>query len=78
MITSPDYPPFEYYDQGGERKIVGFDIDIANYIAKELGFKLEVMDSDFSGLIPALQANRADFAMTIEFVRTSHQRTYLL
>ncbi|MBW4666136.1 MAG: ABC transporter substrate-binding protein/permease [Cyanomargarita calcarea GSE-NOS-MK-12-04C] len=63
MITSPDYPPFEYYDQGAERKIVGFDIDIANYIAKELGFKLEVMESDFSGLIPALQANRADFAM---------------
>jgi len=63
MITSPDYPPFEYYDLGAERKIVGFDIDIANYIAKELGFKLEVMESDFSGLIPALQANRADFAM---------------
>ncbi len=63
MITSPDYPPFEYYDLGAERKIVGFDIEIANYIAKELGFKLEVMESDFSGLIPALQANRADFAM---------------
>ncbi|AKG23747.1 ABC transporter substrate-binding protein/permease [Calothrix sp. 336/3] len=64
MLTSPDYPPFEYYDTtGGERKIVGFDIDIANYIAKELGVKLQIMESDFSGLIPALQANRADFVM---------------
>jgi arginine/lysine/histidine transporter system substrate-binding protein len=64
MITSPDYPPYEYYDtKGGERKIVGFDVDIANYIAKELGFKLQVMESDFNGLIPALQANRADFVM---------------
>ena len=64
MITSPDYPPYEYYDtQGGERKIVGFDIDIANTIAKELGFKLKVMESDFNGLIPALQAKRADFVM---------------
>lgn len=64
MITSPDYPPFEFYEtKGGERKIVGLDIDIANYIAKELGFKLQIMESDFSGLIPALQANRADFAM---------------
>jgi polar amino acid transport system substrate-binding protein len=64
MITSPDYPPYEYYDtQGGERKIVGFDVDIANTIAKELGFKLKVMESDFNGLIPALQANRADFVM---------------
>lgn len=64
MITSPDYPPYEYYDtQGGGRKIVGFDIDIANALAKKLGFKLQVMESDFNGLIPALQANRADFVM---------------
>ncbi len=64
MITSPDYPPYEYYDtKGGERKIVGFDVDVANAIAKQLGFKLKVMESDFNGLIPALQANRADFVM---------------
>ncbi|MGI8502103.1 MAG: ABC transporter permease subunit [Hassallia sp.] len=64
LITSPDYPPYEYYDtQGGERKIVGFDVDIANAIALSLGFKLKVMESDFNGLIPALQANRADFVM---------------
>lgn len=32
MLTSPDYPPYGYYDtSGGARKIVGFDIDIANY-----------------------------------------------
>ncbi|MEM6401711.1 MAG: ABC transporter permease subunit [Cyanobacteria bacterium P01_D01_bin.116] len=64
MITSPDYPPYEFYEtQGGERKIVGFDIDIANYLQKELGFKLKIAQSDFNGLIPALQANRADFVM---------------
>jgi polar amino acid transport system substrate-binding protein len=64
MVTSPDYPPYEFYDtSGGEQKIVGFDIDIANYIAKELGFELKIQESDFNGLIPALQANRADFVM---------------
>ncbi|MEM6752786.1 MAG: ABC transporter substrate-binding protein/permease [Cyanobacteria bacterium P01_C01_bin.38] len=64
MITSPDYPPYEFYEtKDGERKIVGFDIDIANYIAKELAFKLKITQSDFNGLIPALQANRADFVM---------------
>lgn len=64
MITSPDYPPYEFYNtQGGDRQIVGFDIDIANTLAKELGFKLKVMESDFNGLIPALQSNRADFVM---------------
>ncbi|MGB6298606.1 MAG: ABC transporter permease subunit [Rivularia sp. (in: cyanobacteria)] len=64
MITSPDYPPYEFYQtEDGERKIVGFDIDIANYIGEELGFKLKIAQSDFNGLIPALQANRADFVM---------------
>lgn len=64
MITSPDYPPYEFYEtKGGEGKIIGFDIDIANYIKNELGFKLKILESDFNGLIPALQANRADFVM---------------
>ncbi len=64
MITSPDYPPYEFYDTtGGERKIVGFDVDIASAIARELGFKLTIQESDFNGLIPALQAGRADFVM---------------
>jgi His/Glu/Gln/Arg/opine family amino acid ABC transporter permease subunit len=63
MITSPDYPPYEYYDTEGSGNIIGFDIDIANYIAKELKFKLNVIESDFNGLIPALATNRVDFVM---------------
>lgn len=64
MLTSPDYPPYEFYEtQGGDRKIVGFDVDIANAIAKELKFKLKIAESDFNGLIPALQSKRADFVM---------------
>ncbi len=64
MITSPDYPPYEFYEtKGGDRTIVGFDVDIANYLAKELGFKLKIQESDFNGLIPGLQAGRADFVM---------------
>jgi polar amino acid transport system substrate-binding protein len=64
MVTSPDYPPYEYYDTaGGERKIVGFDVDIANKIATELGYELKINESDFNGLIPAIQARRADFVM---------------
>ncbi|MBD1842516.1 ABC transporter substrate-binding protein/permease [Cyanobacteria bacterium FACHB-63] len=64
MLTSPDYPPYEFYEtKDGDRRIVGFDVDIANYIAKELRFKLKIAESDFNGLIPALQANRVDFVM---------------
>jgi arginine/lysine/histidine transporter system substrate-binding protein len=63
-VTSADYPPFEFYmTTEGEKEPVGFDIDFANYIAEELGYELQVNDMDFNGIIPALQGNRADFAI---------------
>lgn len=62
MGTSADYPPFESVDTAtGE--IVGFDVDIARYIASELGYDFEVQDMEFSGLIPALEAGRVDFVL---------------
>ena len=64
MVTSADYPPYEFRDTAtGKNEIIGFDIDIAKYITKELGFELEISDTDFNGIIPALQSRRADFAM---------------
>ncbi len=64
MYTSADYPPYEFRDTAtGSNEIIGFDVDIAKNIAEELGFKLEIKDTDFNGLIPALQAKRADFVM---------------
>lgn len=64
MATSADYPPYEFVETaGGTEEIVGFDIDIARHIASELGYDLEITNMDFSGLIPALQAGRADFVM---------------
>lgn len=63
MVTSADYPPYEFRDTAVGNEIIGFDIDIANYIADELGFELKITDTDFNGIIPALQSGRADFAM---------------
>jgi len=63
MVTSADYPPYEFRDTATGNEIIGFDVDIAKYIAKELGRELEITDTDFNGIIPALQSRRADFAM---------------
>ncbi|MEA5452502.1 transporter substrate-binding domain-containing protein [Leptolyngbya sp. CCNP1308] len=64
MATSADYPPYEFVETaGGTEEIVGFDVDIARHIAEELGYELEITNIDFNGLIPALQAGRADFVM---------------
>lgn len=61
MGTTADYPPFEFIK---EKKIRGFDIDLANIIAKKLGYSVYIRDMNFDSLIPALQTNRIDFAMS--------------
>lgn len=61
MGTSADYPPFEFIK---DRKIRGFDIDLANDIAKKLGYSIVIKDMNFDSLVPALQTGRIDFAMS--------------
>lgn len=54
---SADYPPFEQTYNGD---IVGFDVDLAKHIAKKLNKELNIVEMDFSSLIPALQAGLVD------------------
>lgn len=61
MGTSAEFPPFESRDASGE--FVGFDIDMANYIAEELGYELKITDMKFDGLIGALQNDRVDMVI---------------
>lgn len=61
MATSADYPPFEFYKN---EEVVGFDIDLARMITKELGYELKILDMDFVGIIPALQSGKIDFAIS--------------
>lgn len=62
MATSADFPPFESRNTAGEFE--GFDIDLANYIADELGYELEIKDMKFDGLIGALQTERVDMVLS--------------
>jgi arginine/lysine/histidine transporter system substrate-binding protein len=63
MGTSADYAPFEYIDTAKGNEIIGFDVDLAKMIAKELGYEIQIIDMDFSGLIPALQSGKVDFVL---------------
>ena len=50
--------PLSFMDDS--RKIVGFDIELAAYIAKKLDMQLEIVDMDFGAMIPALIAGKVD------------------
>ena len=64
MATSPEYPPYEFkIIEDGKEKVVGFDIAIAEEIAKDMGVSLRVVELDFNGLLVALNANKADMVI---------------
>ncbi|CRK84044.1 transporter substrate-binding domain-containing protein [Neobacillus massiliamazoniensis] len=63
MATSADYPPFEYVDTAKSDKIIGFDVDLANALGEKLGYKINVKDMDFSGLIQSLKTGQADLVL---------------
>lgn len=56
-----NFPPFEYMD-GDE--LVGFDIEIVEAILAEEGLVGEWQVMGFDGLIPALQSNQVDLAVS--------------
>lgn len=56
--TEAQFPPFEIVDSMGN--VVGFDVDLMNAIAEDQSFKVEYLDQDFAGLIPALQTGNVD------------------
>ncbi|MGW0435892.1 basic amino acid ABC transporter substrate-binding protein [Micromonospora sp. NPDC003197] len=48
VCTHLPYPPFQSKDASG--KIVGFDIDVLDLVAKELGIEQTIIDTPFEGI----------------------------
>ena len=55
--TNAEFQPFEYLENG---KIVGFDVELMEEIAKLIGKDIEWKNIAFDGLLPALQAKKLD------------------
>lgn len=58
----PGYMPFEMRDKRGQ--IIGYDIDLAKKMAKEMGVKLKIVPTAFDGLIGALLADKFDIIIS--------------
>lgn len=65
-----DYPPMEFKQNG---KLVGFDIDLVEAIAKEVNLQVEWKEMKFDGIIPALQAKQVDAAVSAITIRPDRQ-----
>lgn len=63
VATAEGYPPMEMYKKGTQQ-LIGVDPDLAAAIAGQLGLKLQMTNAAFDGLIPGLQSQRWDLAMS--------------
>jgi polar amino acid transport system substrate-binding protein len=53
-----DYPPYSFV--GADGKPTGFDVESIQWIAKEMGFEVEIRPTAWDGIIPALLAKKID------------------
>src|SRR6185369_7006424 len=66
------YVPFTYRDSSG--KIVGFDVDIVGRYLAPIGVKPQFIDTQWSGVIPALYAGRFDMVPTMSYTKERLER----
>lgn len=58
--TDLSLPPFEYLSGEDGTESIGFDIDIAQQIAKNTRMRIRIVDSPFSSLISELESGTVD------------------
>lgn len=62
--TSADFAPYEFHIiEDGKDKIVGFDMELAQYIADELGLELKIVDMSFESLLIELDLGTIDMVI---------------
>ncbi|MEK5476390.1 transporter substrate-binding domain-containing protein [Paenibacillus sp. FSL R5-0407] len=63
---SADFPPYEFKikNENGDNEIVGFDVEIAKEISKDLGAEVEFKDMLFDSLLNELDSGRVDLVIS--------------
>lgn len=71
-IADIRYQPFEMKNEKGE--IVGFDVDFAKMMADELGVNLEIVQTSWDGIIPALINGKFDIIISGMAITTERNK----
>lgn len=58
VALTGQYPPFSTYDEDGN--LIGFDVDVARAIAKQMGREVEFVATEWDGILAGLQARKFD------------------
>ena len=71
--TDPTYPPMEYAESD---VLLGYDIDLANFIGKEMGTQIEFKNIVFDDLFTALEQKKVDMIISTVTVTEERKQKY--
>ncbi|MBQ6324726.1 MAG: transporter substrate-binding domain-containing protein [Clostridia bacterium] len=74
VATEAGYAPFEYIRDG---TVVGYDMELAARFCEAFGYGLEIVDMNFDGILPSVQAGKCDFAAAAITVTPERAQTVL-
>src|SRR5215210_9454855 len=72
--SDPTFPPMESTTAAG--KPVGFDIDLANAIAKVWKVKAKFVQTSFPGLLPALASKKCNIVISGIFITADRVKQF--
>ncbi|WP_374018254.1 amino acid ABC transporter substrate-binding protein [Paenibacillus thiaminolyticus] len=72
--TEGAYPPFTFHDGSG--KLTGFDVEIAEEVAKRLGVTPEFSEAKWDGMFAGLDAKRFDIVVNQVAINDDRKQKY--
>ena len=75
--TEIGYPPFEYLDEDG-KTLIGFDVDLWTELCHRLGMKAQVCDTQWTGILSGLDADRYDCIISAITITKERQERFLV
>jgi polar amino acid transport system substrate-binding protein len=74
--VDPSFPPMEYFENQEAQEPIGFDIDLVNAIGERLGVEVTHIPTEFTGLLPALDAGRCDVVASGIYLTAARLETF--
>ncbi|WP_054885930.1 cystine ABC transporter substrate-binding protein [Pseudomonas sp. NBRC 111130] len=68
------YPPFSFQDENG--KLTGFEVELSELLAKELGVKAKIQPTKWDGILAALESKRLDVVVNQVTISEERKKKY--
>jgi len=62
--SSPDWPPYEYFDPAKPGVFTGFEVELVEMVAERLGLKVEWIEMGFDLIIPEINKKAIDLGVS--------------